>query len=148
MFCLSPIGLAVDRENAWICHLSYTHKVAVAFDGREKVSRDELMKEYSGKRFLSPSVRKKRLKPLNDLFSMAECCLISDTVEFLKNTGIPFCRKSVVNDVLHVIGQTHISGDFHRMVAEMPEKYFEPNPYIRDVTETMKKAGKRLILAR
>jgi HAD superfamily 5'-nucleotidase-like hydrolase len=140
-------GLAVDRENAWICHLSYTHKVAVAFDGREKVSRDELMKEYSGKRFLSPSVRKKRLKPLNDLFSMAECCLISDTVEFLKNTGIPFCRKSVVNDVLHVIGQTHISGDFHRMVAEMPEKYFEPNPYIRDVTETMKKAGKRLILA-
>ena len=119
-------GLAVDRENGWICHLSYTHTVAVAWNGQEKVSRDRLMKEYSGKRSLRPSIRKKRLKPLNDLFSMAECCLISDTIQFLKQTGIPFCRKSVVNDILHVIGQTHISGDFHRMVAATPKIYLEP----------------------
>jgi len=138
-------GLAVDRDNAWICHLSYTHKVAVAWNGREKVSREELMKEYSGKRSLKPSIRKKRLKPLNDLFSMAECCLISDTVQFLKKSGIPFCRRSVVKDVLHVIGQTHISGDFHRMVTEMPEKYFEPNPHLQTVLENLKAAKKRLI---
>ena len=61
-------GLAVDRENGWICHLSYTHTVAVAWNGQEKVSRDRLMKEYSGKRSLRPSIRKKRLKPLNDFF--------------------------------------------------------------------------------
>ena len=145
---MNHLGLAVDRENAWICHLSYTHKVAVAWEGREKVSRERLMKEYNGKRSLRPSIRKKRLKPLNDLFSMAECCLISDTVEFLKNSGIPFCRKSVVNDVLSVIGQTHISGNFHRKVAEMPEKYFEPNPHLQNVIESLKKAGKRLILVR
>ena len=48
-------GLAVDRENGWICHLSYTHKVASAWEGRHRVSRPNLMAEYSGKRALSPS---------------------------------------------------------------------------------------------
>lgn len=138
-------GLAVDRDNAWICHLSYTHKVAVAWDGRKKLGRQELTEEYSGKRSLKPSIRKKRLKPLNDLFSMAECCLIADTVQFLKDSGIPFCRRSVVNDVLSVIGQTHISGDFHRMVAETPGKYIEPSPHLGSVIKSLKESGKKLI---
>ena len=106
------------------------------------------MTEYSGKRSLKPSIRRKRLKPLNDLFSMAECCLISDTVQFLKKSGIPFCRRSVVNDVLAVIGQTHISGDFHRLVAQNPETYFEPNPYLQTVLQRFKESGKRLIFVR
>mmetsp|Transcript_16982 Transcript_16982/g.38204 ORF Transcript_16982/g.38204 Transcript_16982/m.38204 type:complete len:188 (+) Transcript_16982:630-1193(+) len=45
-------GLAVDRETGWICHLSYTHKTAVAWEGREKVSIDQILKEYGGKRAL------------------------------------------------------------------------------------------------
>jgi hypothetical protein len=45
-----------------MCRLSYIHK-------------------YSGKRTLSPSQRRLRLEPLNDLFSMAECCLMADTVQ-------------------------------------------------------------------
>ena len=72
-------GLAVDRENGWVCHLSYTHKVAAAWEGRHRVDRKRLMEEYSGKRALTPSERRKRLRPLNDLFSMAECCLMADT---------------------------------------------------------------------
>ena len=77
-------GLAVDRETGWICQLSYTHKVAVAWEGREKVSRERLMQQYTGKRSLTPTERKKRLKPLNDLFSMAECCLMADVIQFFK----------------------------------------------------------------
>eukprot|EP00957_Ditylum_brightwellii_P096260 7332036-Ditylum_brightwellii.AAC.1 len=114
-------GLAVDRETGWICHLSYTHKVAVAWEGRTKLSRQRLMDEYSGKRALNPTLRKKRLKPLNDLFSMAECCLIADTVQFFKDMNIPFCPRNAVVDILGVIGSTHISGDFHRIVAQHPE---------------------------
>ena len=41
-------GLAVDRETGWVCHLSYTHKVAVAWEGRSKVSRARLMDAYKG----------------------------------------------------------------------------------------------------
>ncbi len=109
-------GLAVDRETGWICHLSYTHKVAVAYEGRKRVSRERLMKEYRGKRSLTPGERKKRLKPLNDLFSMAECCLIADVVQFFHDNNIPYCSKNAVVDILDAIGRTHISGDFHRMV--------------------------------
>ena len=53
----------------------------MAWEGRNRVSRSRLVAEYSGKRALSPSQRRLRLKPLNDLFSMAECCLMADTVQ-------------------------------------------------------------------
>jgi len=138
-------GLAVDRENAWICHLSYTHHVAVAYYGREKVSRERIMEEYSEKEKLAPAERKKRLKPLNDLFSMSECCLIADLVQFFKDKNIPFCPKSAVNDVLSVIGQTHMSGDFHRLVASRPEKYFIKCDRMGHVIKSLKDSGKRLM---
>lgn len=138
-------GLAVDRETGWICHLSYTHKVAVAYEGRQKVSRERLMKEYSGKRALKPEERKVRLKPLNDLFSMAECCLIADVVQFFKDQGLPFCPRNAIYDILKAIGSTHISGDFHRIVADNPNKYFEPSPHLKEVLQKLKDSGKRLI---
>mmetsp|Transcript_7910 Transcript_7910/g.19089 ORF Transcript_7910/g.19089 Transcript_7910/m.19089 type:complete len:414 (-) Transcript_7910:679-1920(-) len=140
-------GLAVDKETGWICHLSYTHKVAVAWDGREKVSTPEIYKEYRGKRALNPKERKSRLKPLNDLFSMAECCLIADTIQFFKDNSIEFCPNNVVNDILGAIGDTHRSGDFHRIVANDPGKYFNPTPHLETVLKNLKDAGKRLIFA-
>jgi HAD superfamily 5'-nucleotidase-like hydrolase len=138
-------GLAVDRETGWICHLSYTHKVAVAYEGRKKVSREQLIKEYRGKRSLRPGERKKRLKPLNDLFSMAECCLIADVVQFFNDKGMTFCPRNAVVDILNAIGSTHISGDFHRLVAECPRRYFEPKPHLKEVLNRLRDSGKRLI---
>ncbi len=138
-------GLAVDRETGWICHLSYTHKVSVAYEGRKKVSRERLITEYRGKRSLKPDERKKRLKPLNDLFSMAECCLIADVVGFFTENNIPFCPKNAVVDCQDAIGRTHISGDFHRLVAKEPEKYFEPRPHLNEMLQNLKSSGKRLI---
>jgi len=139
-------GLAVDRETGWICHLSYTHKVAVAFEGRKKVSRERLDVEYRGKRSLRPSERKVRLKPLNDLFSMAECCLIADVIQFFMDNDIPYCPRNAVVDILSAIGSTHISGDFHRLVAQNPGKYFEPRPHLNEVLRSLNNDGKRLIL--
>jgi HAD superfamily 5'-nucleotidase-like hydrolase len=138
-------GLAVDKETGWICHLSYTHHVAVAWEGQEKVSTSRLYEEYRGKRALKPSERKKRLKPLNDLFSMAESCLVADTVQFFKDSGIPYCPRNAVTDVLDSITATHISGNFHRIVAENPEQYFRPTPYLKGVLQKLKDSGKRLI---
>lgn len=140
-------GLAVDKETGWICHLSYTHKVACAWEGRNKVSRGRLMEEYSGKRSLTPDERKKRLKPLNDLFSMAECCLIADVVQFFLDRGIPFCPRNAVHDILSSIGSTHVSGEFHRMVAVDPGRYFEEQPHLKEVISSLKESGKRLIFA-
>lgn len=138
-------GLAVDKETGWITHLSYTHKVAVAWEGREKVPSSRIFEEYRGKRALRPSERKKRLKPLNDIFSMAECCLIADTIQFFKDHDIPYCPQNVVTDVLKAITDAHISGEFHRIVAENPENYFAPTPHLKEVLRNLKQSGKRLI---
>jgi HAD superfamily 5'-nucleotidase-like hydrolase len=151
--------------------------VAVAWEGREKVSSERLRQEYSDKRKLRPDERKKRLKPLNDLFSMAECCLIADTVQFFKvctliplgftfnysvrifptssyraffylseqERNIPFFPRSCVEDILGVIRDTHLSGNFHRTVAANPEKYFEPKPHLASVLQKLKDSGKKLI---
>jgi hypothetical protein len=141
-------GLAVDKETGWICHLSYSHKVAVAWEGREKLPTSRIYQEYRGKRALTPAERKSRLKPLNDLFSMAECCLIADTIQFFKDQGIDYCPSNTVTDVLGAIGDTHKSGDFHRLVANDPVKYFDPSPHLKNVLEKLKDAGKRLIFVR
>jgi len=138
-------GLAVDTKTGWICHLSYTHKVAVAWEGREKVATPRIYAEYRGKRGMTPSERRRRLKPLNDLFSMSECCLIADTVQFFKDRNIPFHGQNVINDVLSAIRETHISGDFHRLVAANPDRYFEQAPHLQQVIKSFKDAGKRLI---
>ena len=141
-------GLAVDRETGWICHLSYTHKVSVAWEGREKLKTSRIYEEYRGKRALRPSDRKKRLKPLNDLFSMAECCLIADVIQFFKDTDIPYCPQNAATDVLSAIRETHISGDFHKIVAQNPEKFFIPSPHLGEVLNNLKEAGKSLIFVR
>ena len=60
-------GLAVDTKTGWVCHLSSTHKVAVAFEGRNRVPTSRIYDEYRGKRGMPPSERKRRLRPLNDL---------------------------------------------------------------------------------
>lgn len=144
----TPIGLAVDKETGWICHLSYTHKVAVAWEGREKIPSSRIFEEYRGKRALNPSERKSRLKPLNDLFSMAECCLIADTIQFFKDNNIDHCPSNAVTDVLAAIRDTHISGDFHRIVADDPDKYFNPTPHLKPLLQHLKDSGKHLIFVR
>lgn len=60
-------GLAVDVKTGWVCHLSSTHKVAVAFEGRKRVPTSRIYDEYRGKRGMPPAERKRRLRPLNDL---------------------------------------------------------------------------------
>ncbi|GKY90471.1 hypothetical protein MPSEU_000020900 [Mayamaea pseudoterrestris] len=138
-------GLAVDKETGWITHLSYTHKVTAAWEGREKLPTKRIFEEYQGKRALRPDERRKRLKPLNDLFSMAECCLIADTVQFFKDEGIPYAGRNVVTDVLTAVTETHLSGDFHRLVAQNPDLYFYPTPHLKQLLLKYKEAGKRLI---
>jgi hypothetical protein len=68
-------GLAVDTKTGWICHLSSTHKVAVAYEGRKRVPTDRIYSEYRGKRGMPPDERRSRLRPLNDLYVSARVCV-------------------------------------------------------------------------
>jgi hypothetical protein len=94
-------------------------------------------------RRLSPTERKKRLKPLNDLYSTVECCLIADAIQFFLNRKIPYLPRSCVEDVLDSIKAA--PRDVHRLVADNPKLYLgEIKPHLKQVLTTMKHAGKKL----
>jgi len=144
-------GLAVDMENAWICKLTYRYRVATAFFGRERVPTKAVQEAYrSAKGFgvLPPDSRRARLRPLNDIFSLVEACLLADVVQWFKDRGIPFQPCSVVKDVLEAVGRAHTSGEMHRAVVEDLDRFIEPDAkmHLRKLLSELTGAGKKLML--
>eukprot|EP00438_Fugacium_kawagutii_P005395 Skav219471 [mRNA] locus=scaffold2719:19607:21463:+ [translate_table: standard] len=143
-------GLAVDLDKAWICMLTLRYRVSIAFYGRERVDPKIVARSYrseTGSGILPPEERKKRLKPLNDLFSTAEACLLADVVQWFRNRNIPFDARSVVTDVLAAITKAHVSGELHRTVCENLETYIEPDgQHLLQLLDTFRAAGKKLML--
>lgn len=137
-------GLSVDLQTAWICKLTYNYYVSTAFFGREQVDRESL--RPLNEAILSEDVRKRRLKPLNDLFSMAEACLLADVVQWFKSKRIPFNPGSVTEDVLQSIRHQHISGRMHNTVAANVERFVNKNSDSRKMLERLKASGKKLML--
>lgn len=143
-------GLAVDLQTAWICHLTYNYKVTAAFFGQERIDSRDVKRMYSSEKgggSLTPDQRMKRLRPLNDIFSM-EACLLADLVQVFRDKDIPFDARSVVNDVLKAVGSAHISGDLHRAVVGDLEKYLEPDAkrHLREMLVKLENGGKKMML--
>jgi len=144
-------GLAVDLETAWICKLTYRHRVAAAFFGRECVDTQTLRDVYKsskGTGILPAVERKARLRPLNDLFSLAEACLLADVVQWFRDRNIPFEPKSVVTDVLSAVGKVHTSAAMHRAVVADMDRFIEPDSkkHLRQLLQLLREAGKQLML--
>eukprot|EP00929_Paragymnodinium_shiwhaense_P055064 TRINITY_DN27609_c0_g1_i2.p1 TRINITY_DN27609_c0_g1~~TRINITY_DN27609_c0_g1_i2.p1 ORF type:complete len:571 (+),score=139.26 TRINITY_DN27609_c0_g1_i2:119-1831(+) len=142
-------GLAVDIETAWICKCNFRYKVAVAFRGRTRVSRREVQRAFSKNGgILGVDERKKRLRPLNDLFSTVEACFLADVVQWFQEEGVPFEPRSVVNDVLEAVAWAHTSGKMHRTVAEDLDKYadFSNSQHVRELLRKLRSAGKEVML--
>jgi len=144
-------GLAVDLQTACICHLTSTYRVSEAFFGRERVDKDAIRVMYTSKTgggYISPEERRKRLRPLNDIFSMVEACLLADVVQIFKDRGIPFDARSVVNDVLKAVGNVHTSKAMHRAVSADLEKFVEPDSkqHLRGMLTKFSASGKKMML--
>lgn len=144
-------GLAVDLENAWICKLTSSYRVASAFYGRRRVTQNEVREMYKSERgtgIQSVDERMRRLRPLNDHFSMVEACLLADVVQWFTDRKIRFDPRSVVTDVIKAVGKVHTSGQWHRTVVEDKDRYMEPDPEGRllKLLRRFKAAGKKLML--
>ena len=143
-------GLAVDLKTAWICMLTLRYRVSIAFFGREEVDPVTVQQSYrseTGSGILPPEERKKRLKPLNDMFSTAEACLLADVVQWFRTRDIPFDPRSVVTDVLNAVTKAHISEEVHRSICNDLEKYLEPDGQrLRQLLDKLRHSGKKLML--
>jgi len=144
-------GIAVDMESAWVCSLTNRYRVSVAYHGRDRVSNQAIADMYKsefGAGILPPEERRRRMRPLNDLFSTVEACLLADLVQWFKDRDIQFDPRSVVEDVLSAVGKTHTSGAMHRAVADDLDRFLEPDEqgHLRQVLEQLRAAGKTAML--
>lgn len=133
-------GLTIDIEKGLLCKISSHQKLSYSgvFRGRQRLSRDEIMKLYGGSRHVSVHHRDKKMEPLNDLFSVAHACLFADVVQYLIDADIEYEPIAIVEDVRDAIAQVHVSGRMHKVVAQDLPKYIEPNPMLLPLLERIR----------
>ena len=76
-------GLTVDKDNGALCKLSHLQRVGrYVYRGRKALSHEAIEDGYGEFGHVTTG-EIKSMKPLNDMFAMAEACLVADTMHIL-----------------------------------------------------------------
>ncbi|RHY71439.1 hypothetical protein DYB34_012888, partial [Aphanomyces astaci] len=128
-------GLAIDTEKALLCKISSHQKLSYTgvFRGRQRLSREEILLAYNGSRHIPISYRAECMKPLNDLFSVAQACLFADVIQFFTDHDIAYEPRAVHEDIESSIAEVHTSGKMHKAVVQDLPLYMEPNTQLREL---------------
>ena len=123
-------GLVFDRRHGVLLKLSYHHAVSpdTAFLGRKRLREHELRELYGEAMHVPPEHVNSHMIVLNDLFSLAEACLLADAVQLAVESGAAFDAAALSADVSKAIGWVHLSGTMHDAVAAQPERFLHPSP--------------------
>ena len=144
-------GLSVDKTNGTICKLSHLQRVSSksAYIGKKQLTNEQLEEYYGEFRTVSTGDIAS-MKPLNDMFAMAEACLVADVMQVLRTKqdsyGELFDASAVVGDVLGAIREVHISGAMHTAILRDPHRFIVPSPDLHTMLLRYKNAGKKLFL--
>lgn len=143
-------GLTVDSRHGVLSKLSHLQKLAVnrSYRGKQQLSLDDIEKLYGNRHI--PYGELSQMRPLNDLFSVAEGCLIADVMElFISNshkTGETFVPSSLVEDVQQAISEVHINGSMQGAVLADPQRYIKSAPDLGNMLSHVRDSGKKLFL--
>lgn len=90
-------GLGVDSKHGLLVKMNFMLGLEpeCIYRGRTKLEPAEVRSLYGEHCRISPEYRNAHVKPLNDQFSLAEACLLADTVQGLIDHGIPFDPAAV-----------------------------------------------------
>jgi HAD superfamily 5'-nucleotidase-like hydrolase len=144
-------GLFVDPKNGTICKLSHLQRIGTnfTFKGRKKLEISEIESIYGESRHISYG-NLKAMRRLNDLFSMAEGCLIADCIDCFesarKRTGEEYSAPAIIDDVQAAIKNIHVSGSLHNHILADMDRYIVHNPKLGKMLEHLQVSGKRLFL--
>jgi HAD superfamily 5'-nucleotidase-like hydrolase len=145
-------GLSVDTRSGVLTKLNYLHRVRrrYSYKGTRQISSEEMMDLYGTSRHINVDDYS-IMRPMNDLFSMAEACLIADTVEVFehrkKTKGEQYSSNAIIDDVKTAISHVHISGLMQNAIMKDFERFVKYNPNLMDLLFHFKKADKKLFLA-
>lgn len=141
-------GLMFDSETGFLMKLDQFNKIQTdtVYFGRERVSVAEVVEKYEGLS-ITRDVRQ-RCVMFADLFAAPEVCLLADTIQIFKESGITFHPRYIQQDIREAVANIHISGALHHEMANNPEKYFDTamSSNLGPFLMRLKNAGKTVFL--
>jgi HAD superfamily 5'-nucleotidase-like hydrolase len=145
-------GLSVDSRNGVLVKLNNLQRVRqrYSYKGKRQLTEEEMAGYYGLSRHVSADDLT-TMRPLNDLFSMAEACLIADVVDVFEHRrlrkGEQYSPAAIIDDVKSVISEVHLSGLMHKAVANDFDKFVIYNPNLLELLLHFRNSGKKLFLA-
>uniref|UniRef100_A0A7S3GVC7 Uncharacterized protein n=1 Tax=Spumella elongata TaxID=89044 RepID=A0A7S3GVC7_9STRA len=143
-------GLSVDARFGTLGKLSHLQRLASnrTYIGKKEITPEEMLSLYGDRHISYGDLN--MMRPLNDLFSVAEGCLIADTMELFlsraKRTGESFVATSIVDDVQKAISDVHINGSMQGEVLSDPQRYIKNSPDLGNMLTHVKESGKQSFL--
>ena len=93
------------------------------------------------------------MRPLSDLFTMAEACLIADSMEVYSSRfrssqrdNDSYSPSSVIEDIQNAIRDVHMSGILHKTVISDMPKYVQSSLEVIDMLSYLRHSNKRTFL--
>ena len=93
------------------------------------------------------------MRPLSDLFTMAEAGLIADSMEVYarrfhssQRDNDSYSPSSVIEDIQNAIRDVHMSGILHKTVVSDMPTYIQPSKEVPDMLSYLRHSQKRTFL--
>ena len=145
-FCIR--GLVFDRKHGTLLKLSSRQMITPGsvFKGRRRLSMHEVLETYKGTLHMGQLHIKKYCRPLPDLFSLAEGCLLSDVVQMAEHIKFPYDPYWLHADVRKAISWSHGAGGMHKSIMSDIPKYVHQSPKLRPYLERLQQNQKQTFL--
>lgn len=144
-------GLSVDARFGVLIKLNHLQRVGhrYAYKGKRPVTSEEMESYYGASRHI-PYNDLVQLRPLNDMFSLAEACLIADAMEVFehqkKKNGELYSPYAIIDDIQSAVREVHISGMMHNAVIADLDRFVNSNDRLPELLHHLKQGGKKLFL--
>jgi len=141
-------GLSVDSRYGVLVKLNHLQRIGIrySYKGKRRLTTAEMDEYYGPTRHIAHADLN-AMRPLNDLFSMAEACLIADAIELHEHKkltkGELYSPTAIVDDVQAAIREVHVSGAMHNAVIADIERFVNYNPRLITLLEHFQNSGKK-----
>ena len=71
------------------------------------------------------------MRPLVDLFAIAEANVLADIIQYLNDNGIDYSPSAVSDDIIEAIEHVHMSGEMHNFVSNNLDTFLEVDPKLK-----------------
>ncbi|KAM3589439.1 hypothetical protein VKS41_000302 [Umbelopsis sp. WA50703] len=150
-------GLHFDIKNGWLMKIDNFANIQLStvHVGREPIKdTNDVIEEHRGVH-ISPDYLQKNMYQLNDLFSIPQACLLSDVLQYFKDSNAEFHPRYLADDVQRASNILHqwsslesrgIGGQLHQTVLGDMSKFLTKDPLIVEYLQELRSKGKKTFL--